>query len=62
VSFLARTLDVSEETVRKIEALIWASEIRDQSGEFPHHTINSYPSLFKGLVALWDDLVDVTSG
>jgi hypothetical protein len=59
VSFHARTFDLSEEIVRKIEGLIWKSEIRDQNGEFLHHTSNLN---LKELVALWDDLGEIASG
>ena len=40
VSFHALSLDLSEETIRKIEELIWESEIRDKSSEFTSHIIN----------------------
>jgi hypothetical protein len=36
----ARTLGLSEETVRKIEELIWEGEIRDQNSEFVRHAIS----------------------
>lgn len=40
VSLHALSLDLSEETIRIIEELIWESEIRDKSSEFAHHIIN----------------------
>ena len=62
VTFHALWLDLSEETVRKMEDLIWESEIRDKTSEFACFTIKLCINQFKALVAPWDDLVAEASG